>query len=65
LDFLWQAGREAEADEVRDALQWIAGPYKKVSAKIPNIGCREALARWDEVTELAQRLVRARRESAP
>jgi hypothetical protein len=46
LNFLWQAGREAEISELRDALQQIAGSSKKVSAKVPNIGCREALTHW-------------------
>jgi hypothetical protein len=40
LNSLRQAGREAEISELRDALQQIAGSSKKVSAKVPNIGCR-------------------------
>jgi hypothetical protein len=64
LNFLWLAGREAEISELRDGLQRIAGNSKKVSAKIPNIGCREALAHWDSVTAIVQSLVRLRAEQA-
>jgi hypothetical protein len=62
LDFLWQAGREAEISELRDELQQIAGNSRKVSAKMPNIGCREALAHWDAVTAIVQSLARRRAE---
>ncbi len=62
LNSLWQAGGEAEISELRDALQQIAGNSRKVSAKMPNIGCREALARWDDVTAIVQSLVRRRAE---
>lgn len=62
LDFLWRAGREAEIGELRDALQQIAGDSKKVSAKIPNVGCREALAQWEAVTRIVQSLARIRAE---
>lgn len=63
LGFLWQAGRQAEADEIREALQRIAGASKQVGPKLANIGCREALAHWDEVTEIARRIVYIRADS--
>jgi hypothetical protein len=62
LDFLSWAGREAEIDGLREALQQIAGDAKKVSAKVPNIGCREALASWDAVSRIVYRLTRIRAE---
>lgn len=62
LNSLWQAGHEAGISELRDALQRIAGNSRKVSAKMPNIGCREALAHWDDVTAIVQNLVRLRTE---
>jgi len=63
LDFLWRAGRDAEISQVRDALQRIAGDSRQVSTKSPNIGCAEALAHWDAVREIVQRLMRLRAET--
>lgn len=60
LDAVARGAREAEISAVRDALQQIAGDSKKISAKIPNIGCREALARWDDVTRIIQHLASIR-----
>lgn len=62
LDRLWQAGREADVEYVRDGLQRIAGDSRQVSTKSPNIGCREALAHWEKVTEIVRALVRLRSE---
>ena len=33
--------------------------------RLPNLGCREALAQWDAVVEIVRSLVRLRAESAP
>jgi hypothetical protein len=63
LEFLWRAGREAEIGEVRDALHQIAG--KQVSTKLPNLGCREALAQWEAVVEVVGSLARIRTENMP
>jgi hypothetical protein len=60
LDVLWAGGHEAEIGEVRDALQRIAGASRQVSTKAPNIGCREALAEWDAVAQVVQKLARIR-----
>jgi hypothetical protein len=65
LESLWRAGREADIAEIRDALQQIAGTSKHVSPKIPNVGCREALAHWEAVVEIVRRLVRIRAENMP
>jgi hypothetical protein len=65
LAFLWQAGRETEIGELRDALQMIAGTSKQVSPKVPNVGCREALAHWEAVVAVVRRLVRIRAENMP
>jgi hypothetical protein len=63
LDFLWEDRREAEAAEVRDTLQRIAGASKNVGRRLPNVGCREALGPWEEITDLTRRLVGLRAES--
>lgn len=60
LEFLWRAGREAEIGVAREALHQIAG--KRVSMKVPNLGCREALARWETVVEVVRSLARTRAE---
>jgi hypothetical protein len=65
LAFLWQAGRETEIGELRDALQMIAGTSKQVSPKMPNVGCHEALAHWEAVVAVVRRLVRIRSENMP
>jgi hypothetical protein len=62
LDRLWQAGRETEIGQIRDALRQIAGTTKQVSAKSPNVGCGEALAHWEAVTEIVRTLTRIRAE---
>jgi hypothetical protein len=60
LDRLWQAGREIEIAQVRDALQQIAGNSRQVSTKSPNVGCGEALTHCESVTEIVRTLVRIR-----
>lgn len=60
LQFLRRAGHDMQITELREALQRIAGDSKKVSAAIPNIGCREALANWDAVTGIIQSLIHIR-----
>lgn len=61
---LLDAGRETEVIWVRDALRRIAGDSRKMAAKAPNIGCSEALARWDELADIVRVVMRARSEIA-
>jgi hypothetical protein len=63
LDLLYQAGRQAEISQVREALQRIAGTTRQVSPKSPNIGVREALGHWDTVSEIIRTLARIRAEA--
>jgi len=56
LEVLYRAGRQAEISHVLETLQRIAGTSKKVSAKSPNVGVREALEHWDTITETTQEL---------
>jgi hypothetical protein len=65
LEFLRRAGHEARADELRDALQQIAGPSRQVSQMLPNVGCREALAHWEAVVEVVRSLARIRAANMP
>jgi hypothetical protein len=64
LEFDLQAsrrpGREAEIRELHDGLQRIAGTSRQVTADLPNVGCREALADWEAVAEVIRSLVRIR-----
>lgn len=54
LELLWRAGREAEINDVREALQRIAGASRQVSTKLPNVGCHEVLAQWDAIVEIVR-----------
>jgi hypothetical protein len=60
LAVLRRLGREAEIRDVQDALQQIAGTSRQVTADLPNVGCREALADWEAVAEVIRSLVRIR-----
>jgi hypothetical protein len=65
LDQLYRAGRQNEISQLLEALQQIAGTSRKVSAKAPNVGVREALEHWDTITEIIRTLVRIRAENTP
>ena len=60
LRLLRRPGREAEIRDVQEALQRIAGTSRQVTADLPNVGCREALADWEAVADVIRRLVRIR-----
>jgi hypothetical protein len=60
LRVLRRPGRETEIQDVQDALQQIAGTSRQLTADLPNIGCREALADWEAVGEVIRSLVRIR-----
>ena len=63
LDLLYRAERHAEISQLLEALQQIAGATRQVSTKLPNVGVREALERWDTVAEIIRTLVRIRAEN--
>jgi hypothetical protein len=63
LDLLYRGGRQAEISQLLETLQQIAGTSRKVSAKSPNIGVREALEHWDTIAEIIRTLVRIRAEN--
>jgi hypothetical protein len=60
LRVLRRPDREAEIRDVHGALQQIAGTSRQVTADLPNVGCREALADWEAVAEVIRSLVRIR-----
>ncbi len=60
LRVLRRPGREAEIRDVQDVLQQIAGTSSQVTADLPNVGCREALADWEAVADVIRSLVRIR-----
>jgi hypothetical protein len=62
LRVLRRPGREAETRDLQRALQQIAGTSRHVTADLPNVGCREALADWEALAEVIRSLVRIRAE---
>jgi hypothetical protein len=63
LGRLRRAGQEAEIERLRGAIQRVSGESRPVTAQYPNIGCREALANWDAVAQVARDLARLCAES--
>jgi hypothetical protein len=53
-------GHEAEIRDLQDALHQIVGTSKPMTADLPNVRCRDALANWEAVTEVIRILVRIR-----
>jgi hypothetical protein len=62
LSALLDARRDDDVGWVRETLQRIVGDSRRVTAKAPNVDCRQALACWDEVAEIIRVLVRVRSE---
>jgi hypothetical protein len=65
LGVLRRPGREAQVRDLQRAPQQVAGTSKHVTAYLPNVGCREALADWEAVTKVLRRMVRIRDEDRP
>jgi hypothetical protein len=60
LRVLRRPDRDAEIRDVRDTLRQIAGTSRQLTADLPNVGCRDALANWEAVAEVIRSLVRIR-----